>query len=82
MAKIKIEMDLEDFGKDLDYPFSKMLKEEVLYIVRDAIREELGKQTRRELAKWVKNEFLGKGELVVKDGVVHVPLLLGEIQHG
>lgn len=82
MAKIKVEMDLEDFGAELDYPFEQCLKEEVLYVVKDAVRKFLAAESEKLIKQWVKTEFLQEGKCKVKDGVVYIPLMLKDIQHG
>lgn len=68
-GKVTIEVDLENFGEDLDYPFKDMLMDEVTSYIRAHIRENILKQHKRYLNKWTEDYLAGKHP-VDQDGAV------------
>lgn len=73
---VDIHIDLEDFAPDLDYPFEDLIKYEVSALVREDLRRILQGQMRKAYRKWLKDEFLAKGELQIREGAVTIPLML------
>lgn len=59
-GKVTIEVDLENFGADLDYPFEQILRDEVVNYIRDYIRESFIKKHHKMLDKWAEGYLEGK----------------------
>lgn len=59
-GKVTIEVDLKDFGSDLDYPFEELLQEEVANYIRNYIRDYIGKEHKKIFQKWTVDYLAGK----------------------
>lgn len=70
-GKVTIEVDLKDFGRDLDYehPFEELLKEGIASHIRSYIRESFLKEHKKKLNNWAEEYMRGKHP-ADPDGVV------------
>jgi len=59
-GKVTIEVDLKDFGADLDYPFEDLLRDEIGNYIRSHIRKTLLQNHKEMLNKWTADYLKGK----------------------
>ena len=76
---VTVDETLEIEDPDTGESFEDLLKEEATIIVREQIRDLLDKKAKASLQKWLKEEFGKNGGPQVRDGVVYIPLLLGDL---